>query len=184
MGSGGKFAARGASKSGEWVVESEEWPEGRPRRVYVSWETMRRSIGECDDEVVETVGVRVRVGVYRVVRAVLSRDMATRSLSMLAGRAGRAGGGPGRGVKGTLWGSKLGGSGDCSVESGREMEVVRIWLERDERDERTDSKGRRAGRRGFGVGVWMGIWGIGGGGASWLPVFERKMREPASVSWD
>lgn len=61
-------------------------------------------------------------------------------------------------MKGTLYGLNVDGSCDTCVDDiGREMEVMRPWLERDDRAERTDSRGRRVGRRGFGVGVSMGI---------------------------
>lgn len=55
------------------------------------------------------------------------------------------------------------------------METMRPALDR---EERADSKGRSVGRRGFGVGVLIGSWGIGG--ASWSSVFVRNMREPGS----
>ena len=94
----GKFAASGESKTGLRGEESEEWPEGRPRREYASSEPTRERAGDHAEDAVDAVSVRARArfGVCTFVRVTLSRCMATRPSSTLPvpGRSGRGGGGP------------------------------------------------------------------------------------------
>lgn len=135
--------------------------------MYASSEPTRVKARERADDDVETVSVRARCGVCKTMRALPSRMRVSNSSSRFSGRGGRGGGGPEGLVKGTFVGVNVAGSCDtCVDETGREMESARPELDRDERAERTDSRGRIVGRRGFEVGVSMGIWGMGGGGGS------------------
>ena len=70
----------------------------------------------------------------------------------------------------------------CADDCGREIEITRPELDREERAERTDPNGRSVGWRGLGAGVSMGIWGMGGGGGPCSLVFARKIREPTRLS--
>lgn len=102
----------GESKTADRGVEREEWPDGRPRRVVASSEQTRVEAlwwPDEDEVVVVVVGERMRVGVLRTRRALPSRIKASVSLSRLAGRGGRGGGGPVGLVKGTVLGSGMEG---------------------------------------------------------------------------
>jgi hypothetical protein len=121
FGSMGKFAASGASKTGLRGKESEEWPDGRPRR---------ESVGDHAEETVDAVSVRARFGVCTIVRATLSRAMVTRSSSTLPGRAGRGGGEPLGLAQGRLYIElESGRSCSCTDGIGREMDVTRALLD-------------------------------------------------------
>jgi hypothetical protein len=144
-----------------------EWPEGRPRRVYASVDSMRVRVLCCSDDVVDMVAVLARWGVWRIMRAVPLRISAMSSSSRLSGRGGRGGAGPAGLVKGMVVGSEFVGVWiACPDDSGREIEMIRSGSDRGAREKRVDSNGLSVGWCGFGVGMSMGSWGIGGGGAS------------------
>ena len=126
--------------------------------MYGSSDSTRVGARERADDEVETVNARARLGVWRIMRALPSRIKMMSSSSRLSGRAGRGGGGPDGLLNETLDGLNVEGScAICVDEVGREMDTIRPELDREERAERTESRGRIIGRRGFSVGVSTGI---------------------------
>lgn len=119
------MAASGESKTGDLGEDRDEFPDGRPRRAYASSEPTRVRARERADDEIETVIVRARLGVWRIMRALPSRIKAMSSSSRLCGRAGRGGAGANGLVNGIF--DELNVAGSCATcvdDTGREIDTT------------------------------------------------------------